>query len=44
MPDNSAYYDFPDDQRGGIIIEDSKLSIASVTDGTSNTFLVGETV
>jgi prepilin-type processing-associated H-X9-DG protein len=40
----SAYYDSPDDQRGGILIEDGRLSIQSVVDGTSNTFLVGETV
>jgi prepilin-type N-terminal cleavage/methylation domain-containing protein/prepilin-type processing-associated H-X9-DG protein len=40
----SAYYDSPDAQKNGIIIEDSNLRFANVEDGTSNTFLVGETI
>jgi prepilin-type N-terminal cleavage/methylation domain-containing protein/prepilin-type processing-associated H-X9-DG protein len=40
----SAYYDQPEPRRNGIIIEDSNLRFSNVTDGTSNTFLVGETI
>jgi prepilin-type N-terminal cleavage/methylation domain-containing protein len=40
----SAYYNQPDDRRDGVLIEDAKLALTAITDGTSNTFLVGETV
>jgi prepilin-type processing-associated H-X9-DG protein len=40
----SAYYDSPPNRRGGIVIEDSKLSVQDVPDGTSNTFMIGETI
>jgi prepilin-type N-terminal cleavage/methylation domain-containing protein/prepilin-type processing-associated H-X9-DG protein len=40
----SAYYDQPDQRRNGIIIEDGNYRFSNVTDGTSNTFLAGETV
>jgi prepilin-type N-terminal cleavage/methylation domain-containing protein/prepilin-type processing-associated H-X9-DG protein len=40
----SAYYDSAPDRRGGIIMEDTKFTITDVVDGTSNTFLAGETV
>jgi prepilin-type N-terminal cleavage/methylation domain-containing protein/prepilin-type processing-associated H-X9-DG protein len=40
----SQYYDSPEPQRNGIIIEDSSLRFSNVEDGTSNTFLVGETI
>lgn len=40
----SAYYDQPDGRKNGILYEDSDINIGSVTDGTSNTFLIGETV
>jgi prepilin-type processing-associated H-X9-DG protein len=40
----SAYFNSADDRRGGIVIEDGKLSIASITDGTSNTFMIGESI
>jgi prepilin-type N-terminal cleavage/methylation domain-containing protein/prepilin-type processing-associated H-X9-DG protein len=40
----SQYYDSPDAQKNGIIIEDSNLRFSNVEDGTSNTFLAGETV
>jgi prepilin-type N-terminal cleavage/methylation domain-containing protein/prepilin-type processing-associated H-X9-DG protein len=40
----SAYYDQPEPRRNGIIIEDSNLRMSNVIDGTSNTFLAGETI
>jgi prepilin-type N-terminal cleavage/methylation domain-containing protein len=40
----SAYYDQPDDRKNGILFEDSYLNMSSVLDGTSNTFMVGETI
>lgn len=41
---SSAYYDQPEDRKNGILFEDSDIKFGSVTDGTSNTILVGETV
>jgi prepilin-type N-terminal cleavage/methylation domain-containing protein/prepilin-type processing-associated H-X9-DG protein len=40
----SQYYDSPEPQRNGIIIEDSNLRFSNVEDGTSNTILAGETI
>lgn len=40
----SAYYDAAADRRNGIIMEDTKLSFESITDGTSNTIMGGETI
>jgi prepilin-type N-terminal cleavage/methylation domain-containing protein/prepilin-type processing-associated H-X9-DG protein len=40
----SAYYDQPEPRKNGIIIEDGNFRFANVEDGTSNTFLAGESV
>jgi prepilin-type N-terminal cleavage/methylation domain-containing protein/prepilin-type processing-associated H-X9-DG protein len=40
----SAYYDSVADRRNGVIMEDTKFSFEAIPDGTSNTFLAGETV
>ncbi len=40
----SQYYDSPEPQRNGIIIEDSNLRFSNIEDGSSNTFLAGETI
>lgn len=40
----SAYYDQPEDRKNGILFEDSYLNFGSITDGTSNTLMIGETV
>jgi prepilin-type N-terminal cleavage/methylation domain-containing protein/prepilin-type processing-associated H-X9-DG protein len=40
----SAYYDQADDRRNGILGEDSYLNMSSITDGTSNTLMAGETI
>src|SRR5262249_42295962 len=40
----SQYYDPPEPQRNGIVIEDSNLRFSNIEDGSSNTFLAGETV
>ncbi len=40
----SQYYDSAAERRNGVIMEDTKFSFSSVTDGTSNTVLAGETV
>ena len=37
------YYDSPAAQKNGAIYEDSKTRMGDISDGTSNTFLVGET-
>lgn len=39
----SAYYDSPLERRNGVIMEDTRFSFEAITDGTSNTFLAGET-
>ncbi|MGE0755702.1 MAG: DUF1559 domain-containing protein [Pirellulaceae bacterium] len=41
---SSAYYEQPADRRNGILMEDARMTFASITDGTSNTILAGETV
>lgn len=40
----SAYYDQPEGRKNGIMIEDSRMGIGKITDGTSNTIMVGEAV
>ncbi len=40
----SAYYDSAAAQRNGILMEDTSFSFESITDGTSNTIMVGETI
>ena len=40
----SQYYSAEAERKNGIIMEDTKLHFGSITDGTSNTFLAGETV
>jgi prepilin-type processing-associated H-X9-DG protein len=40
----SAYFDQPEPRRNGIMIEDSRLGMQAVRDGTSNTILAGESV
>jgi prepilin-type N-terminal cleavage/methylation domain-containing protein/prepilin-type processing-associated H-X9-DG protein len=40
----SAYYDQPVERKNGIVIEDGNIRFANVEDGTSNTFLAGESV
>jgi len=40
----SAYYDQPEPRKNGIIFEDANLRFANVIDGSSNTFLAGETI
>lgn len=38
----SAYYDQPEGRKNGMMIEDRSMKFGDVSDGTSNTFLVGE--
>ncbi len=40
---NSQYYNNPATQKNGAIYEDSKTKMGDLSDGTSNTLLVGET-
>lgn len=40
----SAYYNSPEGRKNGLLIEDARLGIRDVTDGTSNTFVAGESV
>jgi prepilin-type N-terminal cleavage/methylation domain-containing protein/prepilin-type processing-associated H-X9-DG protein len=40
----SAYYDQPVQRKNGIIIEDGDFRFSNVEDGTSNTFLAGESI
>jgi len=39
----SAYFNSPAGRKNGVIIEDGNIKIRDVTDGTTNTILVGET-
>lgn len=40
----SAYYNSSDARRNGVFVEDAKIGIRDILDGTSNTIAVGETV
>lgn len=40
----SAYYTVPAARRNGVLIEDDRLGFRDITDGTSNTLLIGESI
>ncbi|WP_437185897.1 DUF1559 domain-containing protein [Planctomicrobium sp. SH668] len=40
--EGSAYYNQPTNRRNGILIEDGNIKMRDITDGSSNTVLVGE--